>query len=364
MKKKALIFAQQIHEPWIEGVKNNSMQIAKCLKKKMHIEFISHKGPHNNKKYDSIEGISVFYLLTLSDNILVQLISYFSWAFKSLIHIYKYKPDVIFVQYLDTSYLLSLLCIKICFPSIPIVLTIYSTDELNIWYKKIFLKYFSFKKVIIISEFLRNSLIQLWYKQQDIIYIPLSYDASRYLKYPSEEKILEKTILFSAGPMKDAGSFFMVDLAEIMPDYKFIFTLRSFNKKSENDVEELQEYINKKWVKNIEIRRNIDNMEVLLSQIDIYVLPLQEMYIKMLIPVALLEAMARWNTCFVSDLDNLKMLLQDEENAIIFSRNNVFELKEKIEIYRASIKIKENAYKFMKDYPTFEDIAEKYYKLV
>jgi hypothetical protein len=56
----------------------------------------------------------------------------------------------------------------------------------------------------------------------------------------------------------------MVDLASIMPDYKFIFALRQFNKKSEDELELLQTYIKEKKVKNIEIRRNIEKMENLL----------------------------------------------------------------------------------------------------
>jgi glycosyltransferase involved in cell wall biosynthesis len=50
----------------------------------------------------------------------------------------------------------------------------------------------------------------------------------------------------------------------------------------------------------------------------------------MLIPVALLEAMARGTICFVSDLPNLKLLVSDGINAIIFDKNNIFDLKEKI----------------------------------
>jgi hypothetical protein len=36
----------------------------------------------------------------------------------------------------------------------------------------------------------------------------------------------------------------MVDLAKEMPDYNFIFAMRKFNKKSEDEVKKLKEYIN------------------------------------------------------------------------------------------------------------------------
>jgi hypothetical protein len=53
----------------------------------------------------------------------------------------------------------------------------------------------------------------------------------------------------------------------------------------------------------------------------------------MLIPVALLEAMARSTLCFVSDLPNLELLIQDKTNAIIFRKNSLRDLQEKIVKY-------------------------------
>jgi hypothetical protein len=38
----------------------------------------------------------------------------------------------------------------------------------------------------------------------------------------------------------------MVDLAEIMPEYLFIFALRKFNNKSEDELSKLEAYIQKK----------------------------------------------------------------------------------------------------------------------
>jgi hypothetical protein len=80
------------------------------------------------------------------------------------------------------------------------VLTVYSTDEISIWYKKNLLKIlrFKFKKIIIISEYLRTFLLNLGYKSEDIEYIPLSFDKTRYLDLAPFEKRDKKTILFSA----------------------------------------------------------------------------------------------------------------------------------------------------------------------
>jgi hypothetical protein len=70
--------------------------------------------------------------LNLKDNKLLQLFYFIIDSFKSLFFVIKTKPKKIFVKYLDTSYLFSLLLIKIFKPKIDIILTIYSTDELNI----------------------------------------------------------------------------------------------------------------------------------------------------------------------------------------------------------------------------------------
>jgi hypothetical protein len=100
-----------------------------------------------------------------------------------------------------------------------------------------------------------------------IVYIPLSYDRGRYLQENNTNIRDNKKILFSAGILRASGSFFMVDLAKNMPEYNFIFTLREFNKKSEDEFQLLNKYIEKNKVKNIDILRNIDNMEEVLSQV-------------------------------------------------------------------------------------------------
>lgn len=156
----------------------------------------------------------------------------------------------------------------------------------------------------------------------------------------------------------------MVDLAETMPEYKFIFALRQFNKKSEDELKILTEYISRKQVKNIEIRRNIYNMEELLWSVGCLILPLQDIHIKMLIPVALLEAMARWTICFVSDLPNLKLLVQDGENAIIFKKDDIYSLREKVEEYICNRSISLDAYQFWSDFPNYEQIWLKYLSII
>lgn len=155
----------------------------------------------------------------------------------------------------------------------------------------------------------------------------------------------------------------MVDLAKMMPDYHFIFTLRQFNKKSEDELSLLMSYIEQKKVKNIEIRRNISNMEEILWEVGCLVLPLQDIHIKMLIPVALLEAMARGTICFVSDLPNLKLLVSDAQNAVIFQRDNILDLKNKIIRYIVDSSIGKSAHLFGKRFIDYPTIAQKYFYL-
>ena len=364
MKKKILFFAQQIHAPWIEWVKNNSINICQGLSRKMNLDIISHKWSHNSLDSDTFDNVKVYYLLTLRDNKILQFAYLISWGFRSLFFVLKNKPKKIFVQYLDTSYLFTLILIRIFKPRMKIILTLYSTDEVHIWYKRIFLKYFPLKKVVIISEYLRPLIKELWYKNKDIIHIPLSYDRERYLKYTSPKNRNKKKILFSAWPIQEAGSFFMVDLAKIMPDYTFIFTLREFDAKSEGEVELLKKYIKQEWVKNIEILRNIENMPELLSEVWAFVLPLQTTNVKMLVPVALLEALARWTLCFVSDLPHLKKLVKHTKEAIIFDRKDISDLQKKMKKYIDSETIPKNAFEFAEKYPSFDDIVKEYYKLI
>ena len=359
-----LFFAQQIHTPWIEGVKNNAINICKLLSKRVYIDIISHTWPVNTLDKDIIEGVEVHYLLGLSDKKLQQSF-YLIWgACRCLFFVFKKKPQKIFIQYLDTTYLFPLILIKLLKPRIPVILTLYSIDEVSVFYKKIFLRIFPFEKIIIISEYLREPVTKFGYNRENIVHIPLSYEKERYLKKQKNIERKKRTILFSAGPIKEAGSFFMVDLAKIMPEYHFIFAMRKFNKKSETEVSTLKWYIQKREVKNIEIQRNIKSMEVLLSEVEILILPLQNISIKMLVPVAILEAMARWVLCYISDLPNLKKTFDDNENVIIFEKGEVQKLKSKIIRETDSERIRQGAQKFAQQYPSFEDISEEYYKLI
>jgi len=364
MKHKVIFLAQQVHAPWIEWVKNNAMKICERLSKKTDIIIVSHRWPHNSLKKDIISWIPVHYLLRLTNNKLPQIMYLLVDSFCAYLFIRKQKPKKVFIQYLDASYLLVIVLLKVFSPKLQIILTLYSTDEVSIWYKKKFLKYFRFKKIIIISEYLRLFVRDFGYSDKDIIYIPLSYDKQRYLNYTNPKSRNMQKILFSAWPSIDAGSHFMVDLAKTMPEYTFIFTLREFNKKSEDEVSLLKKYIKKRGVNNIEIYRNINNMQELLSQVWAIVLPLQTQNIKMLVPVALLEAMSRWTNCFVSDFDHLEFLVQDGENAIIFDKNSIEDLKVKLTAHISNTNIWKQAYTFSKQYPSFEEISEKYFKLI
>jgi len=84
----------------------------------------------------------------------------------------------------------------------------------------------------------------------------------------------------------------------------------------------------------------------------------------MLIPVALLEAMARGTICFVSDLPNLEQFVTHSHNALVFPSSDTEQLRQMIEKYGSDEAIAKNAYEFAKNYPSFEQIAEKYYQLI
>lgn len=362
---KIAMFAQCMYSPWIEWIKNNSLLLSKELSQKIDLEIISHK-PKIIQEDKNIVWLKINYLLKLSDNKIFQLFYFIIWAINSLLFIYKKNIKIISFQYLETSFILPIIFISLFKWNTKFILTIYSTDEVSIWYKKIILKLFKFKfkKIVIISQYLRTFLLELWYKNENIIYIPLSYDKNRYLKLAPFEKKDKKTILFSAWIIKKSWSFFMVDLASIMPEYKFIFALRKFNKKSENELELLEKYIEEKWVRNIEIKRNIEKMEDLLWEVWALILPLQDINIKMLIPLALLEAMARWTICFVSDLPNLKLLVSNNKNAIIFKKDDLFDLKNKIDKSINNEQISIEAYNFWRSFSDYKEIWEKYFNLL
>jgi glycosyltransferase involved in cell wall biosynthesis len=104
-------------------------------------------------------------------------------------------------------------------------------------------------------------------------------------------------------------------------------------------------------------------MEDVLSEVDIYVLPLQTIDIKMLIPVALLEAMARSLPCFISDLAHLHALVKDGEQVIFFDRNNPLDLAKKITTLDGASLIRKNAHEFAKKFPNYKEIAGTYFNL-
>ncbi len=361
---KIALFAQCMYAPWIEWIKNNSLLLANELSKEVDLTIISH-APREKIEDISLKNLNVEYILWLDENPMYQVFLDIIGAIRSVLLLYKKNISLISFQYLERSFILPMILVAIFKCDTKFALTLYSTDELHIWYKRLFLKIFrrKFKKIIIISEYLREFVLELGFRDDTIVYIPLSYDKERYWEYAAFEKRDKKTILFSAGIHKDAGSFFMVDLAKTMPDYHFVFALRKFNKKSEDELEKLQEYISASEVKNIDIQRNIKHMETLLGEVSCLILPLQDIRIKMLIPVALLEAMWRGTISFVSDLPNLELLIKDNHNAIVFSRKNIFDLQEKIRIFLTRKDVSENAFHFAKNFPDYCQIADSYKKL-
>lgn len=362
---KVTIFAQNMYAPWIEGVKNNSLLLLRELKQSLDsIEIISHRSQEGegNVEKSNIEDVPVYHYLEQSDNKWKQLWLFMRGWLRSLKHIRNNKPDVISFQYLEIWFILPMFLLAIFCRGTKFVLTIYATDELEHWYKVLTLKLLrkKFKKIVVISELLRPLVKDIWFSDDDIVWIPISFDKKRYSQLANFANIDRKTILFSAGPVYAAGSFLMVDLAKTMPEYKFLFTMRQFNKRSEDELDILKKYIEVKWVTNIWIERNLENMEEILWKVWALVLPLQDIHIKMLIPVALLEAMARGVLCFVSDLPNLRSLVKNEKNAIVFEKDNILDLKRKIINYMNDDDIRLEAYNFGQSFPDYPEIATKY----
>lgn len=365
MNMKIAIFAQNMYPPRIEGIKNNSYFLASELSKQFDVKVISHR-PRKNLSHDSISWFSVDYLLKVGNNRFNNFVYYFIGAFKSLFFLYKEQISIINFQYLETSFIVPMFIISLLKPNAKFILTLYSTDEVTVWYKKRVLKILKFKlkKIVIVSNYLESPLRDLWFKIKNIVHIPLSYDKRRYLHCADFAKRDKKTILFSAWPIQSAWSFLMVDLALLMPDFHFIFAMRKFNQKSERELGLLYDYIQKTWVKNIEVQRNISQMEDLLWRVWALVLPLQDINIKMLTPIALLEAMARWTICFVSDLPNLIELLGNSKAAILFRKSDVVDLKRKILKYIDSEDISHCAFAFAQKIPSYAEISQQYLSLI
>lgn len=361
---KITLFSQNMYPPWIEWVKNNTLLLIEELKKTIEIEIITHRSPsgEGSNEKSEIEGIPVFHYLEQSDNKWKQMWLFLRGGIRSFRHIRKSRTSIICFQYLEISFIIPMFLLAIFSRRSKFILTVYATDELEHWYKRLTVTLLrkKFKKIIIISEHLRLAFRDIWFADSDIVWIPISFDKKRYAHLADFDGQDRKAILFSAGPVREAGSFFMVDLAKSMPDYRFLFAMRKFNKRSEDELDILKKYIEVQWVTNIGIERNLDNMEDVLSRVWALILPLQNVHIKMLIPVALLEAMARWTLCFVSNLPNLQTLVKDGENAIVFEKDNILDLKQKIIHYIDDNHIRENAYKFGQAFPDYPELAQKY----
>lgn len=361
---KITLFAQNMYPPWIEWVKNNSLLLLQELKQNIEIEIITHRAQDGvwNTETSEIDWVPVYHYLEQSDTKWRQLWLFLKGGFRSFQHVQKNQTSIICFQYLEISFIIPMFLLSMFCPKTKFVLTVYATDELEHWYKRLTLTILrrKFKKIIIISEHLRLAFRDIGFADSDIIWIPISFDKKRYAHLANFHELDRKVILFSAWPIREAGSFFMVELAKAMPDYRFLFAMRQFNKRSEDELDILKKYIEVHSAPNIGIERNIDKMEDLLWRVWALILPLQDVHVKMLIPVALLEAMARGTLCFVSDLPNLRSLVDDGHNAIVFDKDNILDLKQKIIHYIDDVGIRENAYKFGQAFPDYPEIAQKY----
>lgn len=360
-----IFFAQRIFPPRIEGIQNNTVLLTKHLISLCRVDIISHASLTHPEPISHINNVTVHHFFPLSDNPYIQLRYSFLWTLKTLRFFKKNRPSILCFQYLETSFIIPMFFIACIYPSIKYILVIYSTDEVQIRYKRIVLKLLrkKFSSVVIISPYLQQKVESLWFTPHQIVSIPLSFDKTRYSHLADFNQRKKKTILFSAGTDEKAWSILMVNLAKLMPEYTFIFAMRKFNTRSEREFSILTKYISTTQVKNITMLRNIGNMETLLWEVSALVFPLQDIHVKMLIPVALLEAMARWTLCFVSDLPNLQLLVSDQKNAIVFDRYNVHDLKNKIETYIHREDIAHEAYAFWKHFPDYTEIASQYFTL-
>lgn len=364
---KVWIFCQCFHAPRIEWIKNSTLEICNELSKKdINLTVITTKPPHknNNEKH----RYNVFYWITLSNNKISQTLLLLIWSLNTIIFCCKKKFDIIMFQYFETTFFLPMLFFCF-FKKCKIVVTLYSTTELSFTYKKVIFKLIKDKisKIIVISDYLKDSLIKLWYNEKNIETIPISFDKERYLSYSWYGKRKINNILFCAWITKENWSFFAVNLAKELPDYHFIFAMRKFNQKSENELTTLRKYIKEKWAYNIEIIRNVKNMENLFWNVWSLIIPLQTSQAKMAIPVAMLEAMWKWTVCFMSDLPHLTSLVwENKDSVVIFDKDDVISLKKKILSLTVSDykNISEKSFNFAKQWPNYNEIANQYFILI
>jgi glycosyltransferase involved in cell wall biosynthesis len=131
------------------------------------------------------------------------------------------------------------------------------------------------------------------------------------------------TIAYLSNVDADAGAFTMLELAQLLPDYRIIMAVRKFADSYEREVEKFAQKVAERKVRNVEIVRNIADIGAFYKKVGVVVVPVIDERATMDMPMVLVEALASGTKVVVNRLPIFEPLVV---GGLVESFGNVSEL--------------------------------------
>lgn len=370
-----LMVGMDLNPPWIEGIRNSVRLISKNLIENGHEVFVLTKGNSKQDKIQTVEGI-LFHRIPAGNYDSYtgggfQFLMKFPFSLRKLIkshdvdivHVHSVYPIIgIFVGFFS-----KILGKKVVF-------TLYSASDKNnkvmgySSFMNTFLRFSKSKfltkilklfvnKIMVISLSSHKKLVNLGFKSENVIFIPLSLDFSVF-KPELNKKNLEllknhmnvpsdKIILLFAGdsaPWKGL-KIFVESVIKLKKRNNNVFGIIMEKELYENRKEAMTEILETIQENNMasyfKLIGRCKNIQNLYNISDIILFPYLSFFSLMDVPLSLLEAMAISKPVIVTNLGGFTEIINNKINGMVVPPNDADKIVSSVEILLNDLKLLE-----------------------
>jgi len=321
VSKRILIFAPEIHHPFIEGIQKSAWEISKEIAKISPNPLVLTQISYGSKvSKEESEGLGVDYSLGETDGRLSKMYFWIKTAFKVAKLAKNKEISQCLVFSLDIPFILPV--ITAVAKRIDICMLLYSFGEVS-GLRKEFLRNIgrNIRKFFVQSEEMKSALERIGIVPEKIKVIPFlpNKDNFAFVAVLREKN----NFIYMSNASEAAGAYDVLEVAGNNPHLNFTMAIRKFSAKDEDDYNRLVNYILKKKISNIKLERNISDVAEHIAKATAIIIPPRDPKITMSFPLTIMEAFLCETPVIVS---NLKIFSSLKEEGLIWTYDNVDEL--------------------------------------
>jgi len=250
----------------------------------------------------------------------------------------KNNIDVIHCQN-ENSVKFSLIS-KIVKSKVKVFTTVHDTNiYLNLKAYEVLLDRFICKKIIAISDAVKEDILKRKVPKEKVIKIYNAIDLGKFKEPIDKNKIYRSNIVIgnvSRVIPEKKGQDILIKAISKLKERKYNIQCLFAGDALVEQLNYLNNLCNEyKVEENIEFLGNVDDIPNFLSSIDIFVMPSRYEGFG----IALIEAMAKGIPCIASNIDGPKEIIKDNKYGLLFESENYLDLADKIEYRINNMKI-------------------------